>query len=316
MELMDLKCMLGGFQASRVIMTANELGVFERLIRQRTAAQCARLMKCDPRGTEILLDALVGLGLVKKSKDRYRNAPVSDKCLVKGKPGYGGDLIRHTANIYERWSKLEDVVRTGKPTPRTKGGFEAFIMAMHNLSIPRSKELLATIGLKGVGSMLDLGGGPGTHAINMSRKGIKATIFDMPETIAIARKIIRKEGGKGIKYIQGDFHSDHIGSGYDLILMSQILHSNSAEDNTALIKKCAAALNPGGRIAVHEFPIDETRTAPPFSALFSINMLVSTDGGRCFTPREIGGWLRNAGLKGVKKAMLSETMLITARKSG
>ena len=93
----------------------------------------------------------------------------------------------------------------------------------------------------------------------------------------------------------------------------ELRRPSDAGDNAALIEKCAAALNPGGRIAVHEFPIDETRTAPPFSALFSINMLVSTDSGRCFTPREIGGWLRDAGLKGVKKTMLSETMLITAR---
>lgn len=313
MELMDLRRMWGGFQASRVIMTANELGLFNKLTKQRTASECARMMKCDHRGTEILLDALVGLALVKKTKNTYRNTPVCDKYLVKGKPAYQGDILSHTANIYERWANLEEVVRTGRPTPRTKGGFEAFIMGMHNLSIPRSKELLAAIGLKGVNSMLDLGGGPGTHAINLSKKGIKATIFDMTDTITIAKKVARKEGGKGIKYIPGDFHSDDIGSGYDLILMSQILHSNNEDENAELIKKCARALNPGGRIAVHEFPIDETRTAPPFSALFSINMLVATDGGRCFTPKEIGGWLKDAGLKGLKKTMLSETMLIVAR---
>jgi len=313
MELMDLRRMWGGFQASRVIMTANELGVFEKLTVQRTAAACGKLLKCDPRGTEILLDALAGLGLLKKTRDRYRNTPVCDKYLVKGKPMYQGDILRHTAHIYERWSRLDQVVRTGKPAPRSEGGFEAFIMGMHNLSISRSPEMLKAIGLRGVNTALDLGGGPGTHAINMARRGIKATIFDMPETIAIAKKVARKEGATGIKYIAGNFHYDDIGSGYDLILMSQILHSNSNDENARLVAKCAGALNSGGMIAVHEFPLDETRTQPPFSALFGINMLVATPGGRTYAPSEIKGWLKGAGLKGIRQTMLSETMLITGR---
>lgn len=315
MELQDLRRMWGGFQASQVIMSANELGVFERLTRQRTAVEVARLIKGQTRGTEILLDALAGIDLVTKSGKKYRNKPVCDKYLVKGRPMYQGDILAHTKHIYDRWARLGQVVRTGEPTPRPEGGFEAFIMGMHNLSISRSPELLRAIGLKGVKSMLDLGGGPGTHAINISKRGMQATIFDMPETIRIAKKVARKEGGKGLKYIAGDFHYDNIGKGYDLILMSQILHSNSHDENARLIAKCARALNPGGMIAVHEFPIDETLTAPPFSALFSINMLVATPGGRCYRPSEIKGWLREAGMRGVKKTMLQETMLVTGRLS-
>ena len=313
MELMELRRMWGGFQASRVIMTANELGFFEKLVKPRTSPECARLLKCDPRGTEILLDALAGIGLMKKTRNMYRNTPVCNRYLVKGKPLYQGDILRHTAHIYERWGNLDQVVSTGKPAPRRDDGFEAFIMGMHNLSISRSPELLKAIGLRGVKTALDLGAGPGTHAINMSRKGIKATIFDMPETISIAKKVVRKEGAKGIRYIPGNFHYDDIGSGYDLILMSQVLHSNSPQECAALIKKCASVLNPGGTIAVHEFPLDETRTKPPVGALFAINMLVSTPGGRTFAPSEIKGWMKAAGLKGMKQTMLSETMLITGR---
>lgn len=313
MDLNDLRRMWGGFQSSQVIMTANELGVFEKLTKPRTASECARLLKCAPRGTEILLDALTGIGLVKKTSDKYRNAPVCNKYLVRGKPLYQGDILAHTARIYDSWGKLGRVVRTGKPTPRREGGLESFIMGMHNLSILRSQELLKAIGLRGVKSALDLGGGPGTHAINMRKKGIEATIFDLPETLAIARKVARKEKVKGIRYLPGDFHSDDIGSGYDLVLVSQIVHMNSSKENGKLLTKCAHALNPGGTIAVHDFPLDETRTKPPFSALFGINMLTATHGGRVYSPSEIKSWLKAAGLKGIKQTMLSETMLIKGR---
>lgn len=313
MELIDLRRMWGGYQASRVILTANELGLFDRLTGRRTAAAAARLIKTDVRATEILLDALAGLGLVKKGPAGYSNTPVANKYLVKGKPHYQGDILRHTAQVWKRWSHLDEVVRTGRPTPRDPKGLESFIMGMHNLSVLRSPELIKAIGIKGVRTMLDLGGGPGTHAINMSRKGIKATIFDMTPTIKIAKKVARREGVKGIKYLSGDFHKDDIGAGYDLILMSQIVHSNSPQDNAELVRKCTAALNPHGRIAVHEFPLDETRTSPPPSALFGINMLVATESGRCYTPSEIKDWLKAAGLKGIKQTALKETMLITAR---
>jgi ubiquinone/menaquinone biosynthesis C-methylase UbiE len=117
--------------------------------------------------------------------------------------------------------------------------------------------------------MLDLGGGPGTNAMAMAKKGVQATIFDLPETTAIARKVARREGVRELRFVAGDFHFDSIGSGYDLILISQIFHAFSGEENVALLLKCRQALNPGGRVAVQEFPIDETRTAPPQRSLLS-----------------------------------------------
>jgi len=172
-------------------------------------------------------------------------------------------------------------------------------MGMHNLSILRTESLIKAIGLKGVKTMLDLGGGPGTNAFAMAKRGIKVTLFDLPETIRIAKNIARREGVRGVGFITGNFHVAGIGTGYDLILVSQIFHAFSAEENLALLRKCRAALNPGGRVAVQEFPIDETRTAPPHSALFSVNMLVGTEKGRCYSPNEIGRWLTETGFKGV-----------------
>jgi ubiquinone/menaquinone biosynthesis C-methylase UbiE len=312
-DLAGLRKLYLGFVSARVILTANNLGIFEDLKKISSATKIARNLKVDPRATEILLDALTGIGLVRKGRDgRYRNAPVSNRYLVKGTNHYQGDIIRHASTMWQNFSVLDEVVKTGRPARR---GFDhkSFIMGMHNLTIFRTDSLLKAVGLKGVKTMLDLGGGPGTNAIAMMRKGIQTSVFDLPETIKIAKKIVRREGAKGIRFIAGDFHVDDIGSGYDLILLSQIFHAFSAEENIALLRKCKKALNPAGRVVVQEFPVNDMRTAPPHSALFSVNMLVGTDKGRCYSPKEMKRWLAGTEFKNIEIKYLPETVILIGK---
>lgn len=312
-DLSGLRRLYMGFIASRVLLTANNLGVFDLLKKAYAASEAAKKLKADPRAVEILLDALAGLGLVSKGREgKYWNTAVSSRYLVKGASLYQGDIVRHASTMWQNFSALDEVVKTGKPARR---GFdhESFIMGMHNLTLLRTEGLLKAIGTEDVKTMLDLGGGPGTNAMAMARRDVKATIFDLPATISIARKLARREGVKGLSFIGGDFHVDNIGSGYDLILLSQIFHAFSPEENLALLGKCRNALSPGGRVVVQEFPINDTRTAPPQSALFSVNMLVGTENGRCYTSREMKQWLAEAGFKNIAVKSLPETVLIEGR---
>jgi len=309
-DLAGLRKLYLGFVSARVILTANNLGIFENLKKSSPAKDIAKKLKIDLRSTEILLDALTGIGLVRKGKDgRYRNALVSNRYLVKGTRLYQGDIIRHASTMWQNFSVLDEVVRTGRPARR---GFdhESFIMGMHNLAKLRTESLINAVGMKGVKTLLDLGGGPGTNAIAIAKRRVKATVFDLPETIKLARIVARRERVKGIRFIAGDFHIDSIGSGYDLILLSQIFHAYSAEDNIALLRKCKEALSPGGRVVVQEFPINDMRTAPPHSALFSVNMLVGTEKGRCYSPGEMKRWLAETGFKNIEIKDLPETVIL------
>jgi 2-polyprenyl-3-methyl-5-hydroxy-6-metoxy-1,4-benzoquinol methylase len=256
-----------------------------------------------------LLDALTGLGLLKKSADEYTNTSVSNRFLVKGKPYYQGDIIRHADYLWKNWSALDEVVKTGRPSQRARD-YEAFILGMHNLASLKVKAVIKTVGLKGVKTALDLGGGPGTYSIEMAKKGVQVTLFDYPETIEIAKRLIEEQKIKGIRFISGDFTIEDVGKGYDLIFISQILHAYSAEDNLLILKNCAKALNRDGRIVVQEFPISEDKTHPVQSALFSVNMLVNTQSGRCYSPKEIKGWLLKAGLKNIRERILDDTILV------
>lgn len=310
-EVKEIRKIWGGFRAARALLTANNFGVFDHLTKPRTAKEISKRIDTDMRATEILLDALTGIGLLNKKRGRYSNSSPTSKFLVRGTPYYQGDILRHADILWKNWSGLDEVLKTGNPFHKAHN-HEAFILGMHNIASLKVKDVVDMIGLKNVRTALDLGGGPGTYSIEMTKRGVKVTLFDRPETVEIAKKVIEKEGVKNtIDLSSGDFNHDEIGKGYDLIFASQVLHSNSGKDNLSLLKKCRKALNKGGRIVVQEFYISEDRTSPAPSALFSINMLVNTSGGRCYSPREIKGWLLKAGMKDIKEKTIDDSVLIS-----
>ncbi len=344
----EIRKIWGSFREARVLLTANNYRVFDYLKIQKTAAELAKDLDADKRAMEILLDALTGLGFLKKQKGQYKNSKIASQFLVSESPYYQGAIIKHADTLWQNWSGLDTVIKTGAPYRKAQN-HRAFILGMHNLAVLKTSKVLRAVGLKGVKRALDLGGGPGTYSIEMAKRGVEVTLFDRPETIEIAKKVINNpplmptldkgreynapqpplnlrggvggvKAGKGgfkrgnINFIQGDFLHDDIGKGYDLIFASQIIHSNSERDNIMLLEKCKKALNDGGRVVIQEFFISEDRTSPAQSALFSINMLVNTVGGRCYSPNELKGWLLKAGFKNVKKQIVADGVLASGRK--
>jgi len=313
-QLQDFMRLSGGFRASRVILTANNLEVFEHLKTPRTAVEIAGKLATDPRATEILLDAVTALGLLAKTGVKYRNTVPAKKFLLKESPWYQGDMLRHSDALWKSWSGLDEVVKTGLPNRAGGRDYEVFIRAMHNNAVFRAKRVVSAIDLSNVKKALDLGGGPGTYSMELARQGISVTLFDLPDTLVVSRKIIRESKVKDIDFISGDFQADDIGKGYDLVFISQIFHSMSEDECLALLEKSRNALNPNGRIAVHEFFLKKDRAHPVPGALFSVNMLVNTAAGRSYTTEEMKAWLKKAGFRGVKTNILGETVVLTARR--
>jgi SAM-dependent methyltransferase len=327
----------GAFRQARVLLTANNYRIFDYLEKPLSAGIVAKKLNTNLRATTILLDALTGLGFLTKQNNKYRNTKLSSEFLVAGSRHYQGNIIRHAETLWQNWSALDEIVKTGKPG-RKAHDHKAFILGMHDLASLKVEKVLKAIGLKGVKTALDLGGGPGTYSIEMAKKGVEVTLFDRPETVEIAKKIIDKiplnpplpkgdssplsRGVRGvfptlkrnISFIEGDFIHDDISNGYDLIFASQILHANSEKDNIMLLKKCKKALNNNGRLVIQEFKISTDLTQPPNSALFSVNMLVNTEGGRCYSPAEMKSWFLKMGMKNIKEKLIDDSVLISSTK--
>jgi predicted O-methyltransferase YrrM len=294
------------FQQSRIILTAFELGIFTELDKgAKTSGEVAAALNADARAADRLMDALVSIGLLSKSENKFSNREPASDFLVKGKPGYLSGLM-HTVNLWNAWSTLTESVRKGTSVIResekksSNNWVEPFIEAMHFRAQKQAPMDIALIDLDGVNTVLDLGGGSGVYSIAVARASdnAKITLFDLPDVIKLSKKYVEKEKlSDRIGFLSGDYKKDNIGSGYDLIFLSAIVHSNSYEENEALVKKCADALNEGGRVIIQDFLMSEDRTEPLLGAIFSLNMLVETKAGDTFTEKEISTWMENAGLK-------------------
>jgi ubiquinone/menaquinone biosynthesis C-methylase UbiE len=320
-KALELRRVVSAFFSSRIILTANNYRIFDYLEKRwLSPTEVANTIKVNKRAVEILLDALVSLGFLKKSKYKYRNTPFASKFLVKGKPYYQGDIIRHYNTLWDNWSGLDIVLKRGKPY-RKSDNHEAFIHGMHNIAVLKANKIIKYIPLKGVKKVLDLGGGPGTYSMVFAKKHCDVTLFDFPETLKIAKHLISKEGFKDkIKFMAGDFLVDPIGKDYDLIFISQVLHAYNPSDCTLILRKVFDALNPQGIVVIHEFYLDKTRASPTSSALFAVNMLINTEGGRSYTPEELRTWLKNTGFSNIKQKIIPEPfesagVLICARKN-
>jgi hypothetical protein len=135
----------------------------------------------------------------------------------------------------------------------------------------------------------------------VSRKPeIDATIFDLPNVIPITKKFLDTEGfSDKVKTYAGDYTTDDLPEGFDLVFLSAIIHSNSLETNQDLIKKSFLSLNKNGRIIIQDWIMNNDRTQPVSGAIFAINMLVGTEAGDCFTEQEVSEMLKAAGFKNI-----------------
>ncbi|MDZ7302070.1 MAG: acetylserotonin O-methyltransferase [candidate division KSB1 bacterium] len=309
------------FQRSRILLTAYELGLFTALgDDSKSSTEVATTLETDPRATDRLMNALCAIGLLEKKGDKFSNTPAAAHFLVQGKPEYMTGLM-HTVHLWDRWSTLTSAVRQGKSVAtrpvneRGEKWLTAFIAAMHDRARKQAPVVASILNLSGVSRLLDVGGGPGTYAMSFVRakEGISATVFDLPTVVPLTRAYIEKEGlADKIQTVAGDYTVDDLGSGYDLVFLSAIIHSNAVEENRKLIRKCVQALNARGQLVVQDFIMDENRTSPATGAFFALNMLVGTECGDTYTESEVRRWMEEAGLSNItrKDTHLGTTLLI------
>lgn len=319
-KLMELST---GFMRAEVVLTANSLGLFEALKENSLeAGEVARRLGTEPEATRALLDALVALELLKKNNGSYTNSSAARDLLVSGSPHYLGDTLAHCSQLRERWARLKEAVEQGRLAGREEmagAWWDEFVMGMAGVARLLAPTLTGLIDLKGASPLLDLGGGLGIYGLQFARRyrGLKVIIYDLPQVVKLAKETVNLGEFAGrVKFVAGDYLKNDLPSDFGVALLSNVIHQSSADEVRLILKKVNKALKPGGLIILKDFLLNEARTAPRYAALFSLNMLVSTERGRTYTRNEARKLLVEAGFAIIKAHSLKDASTVLVGKKG
>jgi SAM-dependent methyltransferase len=320
-----------GAVAFHIVHTAVKLRVFDTLHQHPLEpAELARELDTDERGITVLLEALTSLGYVTVQDGRYANTAMTAKWLVRNSPANISAGFEYWGAILSQlWDTLEESIRTGQPPtnlyqwiehqPDVSRDFQAWMVAAARLIGP---EIVRKVKLPPTARrLLDVGGGHAMYSIALCRRytHLSATVFDSAEALKVARVNIDAASLQDrIRVHEGDFLRDELGSGYDVALVFNIVHGFSPEQNVALLRSVAAALNAGGVVVIAEQVAGKAPgpTAGAQARLLGLSYFHLL-GGQIFRYDEIVGWLTIAGFTNVRRSNLLKapgTSLIVATK--
>lgn len=303
-----------GFWGSKTLLTAVELGLFTELAKKPLDADdLAKRLDLHPRSARDFFDALVALGLLKRTGRRYADTAETALFLDRAKPTYvGGMLEMANARLYRFWGSLTEALRTGRPQNEAKTGedffgtlyadpqrLEGFLKAMTGLSRGTARAIARKFPWKRYRSFADIGCAQGGVAVEiaLAQKHLTGQGMDLPvvgpifEAYARLRKVEQR-----VTFHSGDFFNDPLPI-TDVLIMGHILHDWNLEEKMLLLRKAYEALPLGGALIVHEALIDDARTQNAFGLLMSLNMLIETPGGFDFTGADCRRWMKKAGFK-------------------
>jgi len=298
---------------AQALMAGTELDFFTHINNgKHTAKEIARVAKASERGTRRLLDALVGLGYLSKKNNSYDLEPVSERFLVRGQPTYLGPMVNETRMVWESWSHLTDVVRTGRPFTALdteqlgRDFFPQLVAAIFPMSYGAAREAAAAIPektRKRIKNILDVAAGSAAWSIAFAQAipDSRVTVVDYPEVNQVARDFTTRLGvADRYDYLEGNLREVDFGrKKYDLVILGHIIHTEGEKWGKKLIQRASRALKDDGLLLIGEMVPNDDRTGPALPLVFGLNMLLNTENGDVFTMREYREWLKAAGFKKV-----------------
>jgi acetylserotonin O-methyltransferase len=289
--------LIEAFRRSKTMFTAVSLGVFDLLEdKPRDVDAIAAELRTETHALERLLDACVGLKLLRRHVGAYENEQVASTYLCQNsRHALTGYILYSNDVLFSLWSHLDDAVREGTPRWqqsfsieggifdhffRTEEAKQTFIQGMHGLGLLSSPKVVEAFDLSRFGRLVDLGGATGHLAIAACERypELKAVVFDLPQVIESAlAQAGQSTASNRIDVMAGDFFRDELPEA-DLFAISRILHDWAEHKIEKLLINIFNHLPSGGGILIAEKLLLEDRTGPISAQLQSLNMLVCTEG--------------------------------------
>jgi SAM-dependent methyltransferase len=295
------------FTLARVVMAGADLGVFTALAEgPATAAQIAERCGTDPDATEKLLFALAATDYLDFRDDRYELTKVARKWLLPDSPTDLTEKLRFQRFEWNFMARTEDYVRSGEPLELHQmpagdmwDSYQRGMRAMAGGFAPEAVRRLPVP--EGARDLLDIGGSHGYYSVALCRRheGLRAVVLDLPSAVEKAAPLLEPEGmGDRVVHRAGDALRDDLGEeAWDVVMIAQLVHHFSDEQNRELAARVARALRPGGVYAILDaFRAERPGEAGQLPALLEFYFALTSQSGT-WTPEEMADWQRSAGLE-------------------
>ncbi|HEY5857282.1 MAG TPA: methyltransferase [Aldersonia sp.] len=291
-----------GFMAAKHLFAANDLGLFEALGEGPTDLHgLAARTGLTARATRISADAMVALGLLERLGDRYANTEAAGAFLAGGSPADLRPLLRFWDKIsFPAWEELAGALACGPkreivdldPDLQSIAAFgvEAFTAAP-SLALPE------VVDLSGSRRLLDIGGGTGSWSIAVARRWqqVSATVIELPDVAPTAQERITSAGLDGrIEVCAGDAMADALPAGFDTVLVANLMHYWSPEQNRLLLQRIRDVAASHARLLIADFWTDPTHTRPVAAALMAGEFAVHLEHGDVYSVDEGIAWLQDS----------------------
>ncbi len=306
------------FWASKTLLSAVELGVFTELARGPVDfGTISKRLGLHPRSARDFLDALVALGFLARSQDRYANTPETGTFLDRAKPSYiGGILEMANHRLYPFWGHLTEALHTGKPQNEIRTGgpdlFEAlysdparlkqFLAAMTGVSRGSNMAIARNFPWSDYRTFADVGTAQGDLAVQiaLANPHLRGTGFDLPQVAPVFREYAASTGvADRLDFQPGDFFRQDLPE-TEVVLMGHILHDWDLPTKKMLVGKAFNAIPSGGALIVYDAIIDDDRSKNAFGLMMSLNMLIETPGGFDYTGADCANWMKDAGFSSTR----------------
>jgi SAM-dependent methyltransferase len=301
---------------SLAVLVAHDLKLYPLLAeRPRSLSEICDVLSLAPRPAEALVSVSTALGLLEERDGHYSLTPIAEDYLLERSDTYFGgyfDMIIQNYSVYSFESLKRAVLTDGS---QLYGGEEVFTShqeradrvrtytrAMHGTSMAAALAWPKRVELSEHRLMLDIGGGSGAHAIGASQQwaDLQVVVFDLAPVCGVAEEFIALHGLQDrVRTQVGDMWADTFPPA-DLHFYSQIYHDWPPDRCRLLARKSFEALEPGGRLILHEMLYDDRKAGPLATAAMNINMLLWYDAGRQYSGRELSAMLEEAGFRDIE----------------
>ena len=295
------------YQRTAALKAAIELDLFTAIGEGlKTVPELAQRCRASERGIRVLCDLMVIGGFLTKSENRYHTTAESAVFLDKKSPAYVGSATTFLASplVTEAFKDLAAVVRSGRPlsdeafTEGENPVWMDFARSMAPLSYPVAQETEKLVRTDEEIKVLDVAAGHGLFGIAVAQHNPKAKVvaLDGPSVLTVAKENAERfRVSDRYTLLPGDALEVTYGTGFDVVLVPNLLHHWDRATIHRFLLKVHSALAPKGRVVVVEFAPNDDRITPPEVAAFAVNMLVHTSGGDAYTASEHREMLLNSG---------------------